>query len=183
MIITAIAKRYARALADVAAETNVQDSVKRELDLLTAVMAEHAELAGVLRNPAVPEGKKVEIITGVLELAHFKMSSLTGNFLGMLIANRRMGLLGQILAAYQQEMDLRRNVVAAELITRFELGEKKQSALAARLQQALGRTMRVSFGKDESIIGGVILRIGSTVYDGSIRRQLEEIQSRLVSES
>ena len=182
MIITAIAKRYARALADVAIETSVQEPLRRELELLNAALAEHAELAGVLRNPAIPAEKKFEIATAVLKMARFEMSSLTGNFLGMLIANRRIGLLGQILAAYQQELDLRQNVVAAELITRYELGEGKRSALAARLQQALGRTMRVRFGKDESIIGGAILRIGSTVYDGSVRRQLEEIQSRLVSE-
>jgi F-type H+-transporting ATPase subunit delta len=182
MIITAIAKRYARALADVAIETSAQEPIRKELELLNVVLTEHAELAGVMRNPAIPSEKKVEILTAVLKMARVETSSLTNTFLGMLIANRRIGLFCQILAAYQQELDLRQDVVAAELITRYELGEEKRSALAARLQQALGRTMRVGFGKDESIIGGAILRIGSTVYDGSVRRQLEEIQSRLVSE-
>jgi len=179
MIVTATARRYAKALSDVAGESGIREAVKKELELLTSMLAEHAELAAVLRNPAIPAEKKSAIVKAVLKIAHSETSPLTDNLIGLLIENRRIGLLDQILAAYQQELDASSNVVAAELVTRIELEPDKRTLLSSRLEQALGRRMRLEFEHDESLIGGAILKIGSTVYDGSIRRQLEEIRSRM----
>lgn len=179
MIITATARRYAKALSDVAGESGSREAVRKELELLAAILAEHAELAVVLRNPAIPAERKSAIVKAVLKMAHSEMSSVTDNLIGLLITNRRTGLLDQILAAYQQELDARSNVIAAELVTRSELDPDMRTSLTSRLEQALNRRMRLEFENDESLIGGAILKIGSTVYDGSIRRQLEEIRSRL----
>jgi F-type H+-transporting ATPase subunit delta len=179
MIISATARRYAKALSDVAGESGSREVIRKELELLASVLAEHTELAAVLRNPAIPAEKKSAIVKAVLEMAHLKLSPLTGNLIGLLIANRRTSLLEQILAAYQQELDASSNIVAAELVTRSELGQDRRTLLASRLEQALGKRMRLEFEHDESLIGGAILKIGSTVYDGSIRRQLEEIRSRM----
>ncbi len=172
----AVAFRYARALADLAGQARVDD-VAAELEAFVAVLGGSADLRNAIQSPAVPPPRKRAVIARMAEM--LPLSALVRRFLYVVVDHRRAGLLAEICEAYEQVMDERQGISRAEVVSARELSRAEQSDLTASLAQLTGRQVRARFAVREDLIGGVIARIGSTVYDGSVRGQLEVLKERL----
>jgi F-type H+-transporting ATPase subunit delta len=175
------ASRYARALFDTLVAEN-GDLVKAHTDLggFASLVKSNDALARVLANPVIPASRK----RGVVEQLIARSGSLQPAIakLLLLLADRdRLGLLGELVEAFDERLLDHQRVVRAEIVTAEPLPAERVNELAGRLKTATGRDVRLEARVDSSIIGGAVTRIGSTVYDGSIIRQLERIKETLVS--
>ena len=177
----AVNNRYARALADVAVEKKLDaDKLVGELHSLSQVLALSAELRAVLETPSVPASQKLKVLDAVV--ARVGASPVVRNFLAVLVGNRRIAALGEIARLFEVEMNERRGFSEAEVTSWRELGEDEKRLLAARLEAVLGKKVRARYQKDESLLGGARIRVGSTIYDGSVRGQLRKLKEQLSTE-
>jgi F-type H+-transporting ATPase subunit delta len=179
MSVTTIANRYARALADVITERGETDRVVEDLDRFAQMMQGHAQLRDVFASPVLPANRKRAVLDQLLQ--RLKLHSTADNFLRLLLKNYRLHDLDHMLRALSQELDGRRQVVTAEITTAREIGEREKRLLLDKLKAKIGKDVRLLFRTDPQIIGGVVTRIGSLVYDGSIRTQLAQMRQRLMS--
>ena len=174
----AAALRYARALFDVAVkEGDDLQQVEDQLAGFAGLFSEHPALARVLLNPVVPVQRKRAAVS---ELAREQALQPVVRKLVELLAERdRLVLLPDLLEAYRGRLLDHRNVVRAEVTTAAELSPARMEDISRRLAEVTGRTVTLSTRVDPAILGGVVARIGSMVYDGSVTRQLEKIRNRL----
>lgn len=183
MTLTAVATRYANALADIVTARGsalTADTALRELQAFQSAVGQSPELAAALETPAVAGARKKAVIGRLVEL--LKLSPITRNFLYVLIDHRRIGSLAEIVRAFETAMDDRMGIVPAEVASAFEMDERARMALAAELEKLTGKRIRMSFAVDHSLIGGVVAKVGSTLYDGSVRGSLESLGRRLSAE-
>jgi F-type H+-transporting ATPase subunit delta len=178
MSVTTIANRYARALADVTDARGETDVVAAEVQWFARLVEQHKELHDVFASPVVPLERKRAVLNEIL--ARLGPQQTTTNFLQLLLTNKRLHDLGAVRQSLARVLDERRGVVAAEVTTARDLGEQERQMLADRLRAATGKQVRLSFHTDPEIIGGVVTRIGSLVYDGSIKTQLAEMRQQLI---
>ncbi len=172
------ATRYARALLDVAVTERADlDQIERDLASVAALFTEHPELTHALVNPVVPVPRKRAAVAELSKAAG--LTSMVSKLLGLLAERDRLVLVPDLLIAYRERLLAHRNVIRAEITTTTPLAPERAKAIEATLSQATGRTVSLTTSVDPSIVGGAIARIGSTVYDGSITRQLEKIRERL----
>ncbi|MCI0419087.1 MAG: ATP synthase F1 subunit delta [Acidobacteria bacterium] len=176
----AIANRYAKALVDVSLKLNQHEQVARELLQFEDLLASQKELALFYSNPAIAVAKKKAATEEILRKLAFCPS--TSNFLLILIDNHRMGVFGEIRKAFQHELNNRLGVTQAEVTTAAELDEETHQKLEAKLAALTGKKVALKFANDPGLIGGVVTRIGDTIYDGSIRQQLNSMKARLSSD-
>ncbi len=174
------AARYARALLDVATvESADLDSIARDLDEFAAFIGQQPALEGLLLNPAVPAPRKraaMEAITRISGLAPIVSKVL------ILLADRdRLRLLNDISAVFRDLLAERQNVVHAELTSAEPLSSDRIQAIEQRLAGVTGKRVSMTTRVDKDIIGGVVARVGSTVYDASIATQLKKIRERLTT--
>ena len=175
----AVANRYARALADVVGRTGEFRKVQQELADFAAVYRESAELREVLKTPAVaPEAKQK--VLGAL-LARLGTSATTSNFLRVLLANYRLGLLEMIQAAYQRIANERMGIVRVSISSAVELQAQSRQDLQARFETMTRNQVEIDFRVEEGLVGGVLAQIGSTLYDGSVRGSLARIREKLTA--
>jgi F-type H+-transporting ATPase subunit delta len=183
------ALRYARALFDVVA-TEERDrrsdaagidaalqAAERQLASFADLFTQHETLAKVLINPAVPAPRKRAAVTELLR--EMKIASPAGKLLVLLAERDRLALLPEIMAAYRQRLLDHQDVVRAEITTTTPLAADRAKAIEQRLARATGRQVTLVARVDPSIIGGVVTRIGSIVYDGSVTRQLQKMKEQL----
>ena len=178
MSLQTVARRYAVALADVVTSRGEAREVREELSAWEEMMRTNAQLLEVFRHPTIPYEQKRRVLDSLV--ARARVRPTTANFLQVLLQNHRLADLGEINRQFTQELDRRTGVVTAEVTTARPVPAPAQEALRARLGQLTGRSVRLQFAVDEELIGGVVTRIGSTVYDGSVRSQLEQIKQRMV---
>jgi F-type H+-transporting ATPase subunit delta len=174
-----IANRYARALADVITERGETDDVIAELNRFGHLMDKHSELRDVFASPVVNLERKRAVLNELLE--RMKLRSTSNNFLRLLLDNSRLQDLNHMLNALLRELDLRTDIISAEITTAREMPEPEKMKMRERIKAATGKEVRLQFRSDPQIIGGVITRIGSMVYDGSIKNQLTQMKQILVS--
>jgi len=183
MPLSAVATRYANAMADVVTATGSslrpQDAVS-ELRSFEAVLRS-AELHNALVTPAIPPGRKRAVVRRLGEI--LKLSAVTRNFLYVLIDHRRMAEFPDIVEAFELVLDERLGFARAEVIAARDLDQSQRGALNAELEKVSGKRLRMRFEVNPALIGGVVARIGSTVYDGSVRGQLQSLERRLAAES
>lgn len=172
--------RYARALFDVAQQEADIDQAGRDLAGFAALVAGHELLPRILSNPAIPAARKRAVVEQLLARAG-SVSPIVGKLLTLLADRDRLVLLPDISAAYQDRLMAHAKVIRAEVVTAVALPEDRVAALQQGLAQATGRQVQIESRIDPSIIGGAITRIGSTVYDGSVSRQLEKMKDALAS--
>jgi F-type H+-transporting ATPase subunit delta len=174
--------RYARALLDVGVQQKADlEHVGEELASFVELFTTNPELGRVLLNPAVPVARKR---AAVAELAAAgRLSSIVSKLVVLLAERDRLTLLPDLLASYRERLLDYQNVVRAEVTTAAALPDDRARALERSLAAKTGRTVRLATRVDPSIIGGVVARIGSTVYDGSVTRQLEKLKETLVQPS
>jgi len=179
---SAVATRYARALADVVLAPGAAappERVAADLRRFTGLFEESAELGNALVSPAVALARKRAVIhrlSGSLAL-----SPVSRNFLMVLVDHRRTGILIEIIAAFEKLVDERLGLVRVEVETAQPLSEAGKSTLAQGLEAATGQKVIVKVSVNPDLIGGVVARIGSTLYDGSVRGRLEALARRLAS--
>ncbi len=176
----AINNRYARALADVAVEKKLDpDQIVGEMNSLAQALTVSTELRIALETPSVPAAQKLKVLDAVV--AKVGASPVARNFLAVLAQNRRIGALGEITRRFEVEMNERRGFSEAEVTSWRDLGDDEKSWLASSLESATGKKIRARYHKDESLLGGARVRVGSTIWDGSVRGQLRKLKEQLSS--
>jgi|SRR5215475_15915428 len=174
-----IANRYARALTDVITDRGETDDVKAELNRFGLLLNQHSELRDVFASPVVSLEHKRAVLNELLD--RLKLRPTSNNFLRLLLDNSRLHDLDHMINALLRELDLRKDIISAEITTAREMSEQEKMKMRERIKAATGKEVRLQFLSDPQIIGGVITRIGSLVYDGSIKNQLAQMKQRLVS--
>ena len=173
----ASAGRYARALLDVAVDQGHTRQVGDDLSAFVAMVGAHAELQRVFTNPAVPMAHKRKLVDALA--ARAGAAAPVANLLGMLAERNRLALLTDIDDAYRRRLMDHDGVIEAEITMAAPLDAAAADALRARLASATGRQVIMTTRTDDALIGGVVARLGSTVYDGSVAAQLQKIRTRL----
>jgi F-type H+-transporting ATPase subunit delta len=180
MTVTTIANRYARALADVIVERNETNEVAKELSDFERMMSGHPQLREVFASPVIAIERKRAVLGELLARVDLRQTS--ANFLRLLLDNGRLQDLDQMMSALTRELDVRMNIVSAEVTTARDIGQQEKAALQNQLKAATGKEVRLRFRTDPAIIGGVVTRIGSLIYDGSIKNQLAQMKRELMSD-
>jgi F-type H+-transporting ATPase subunit delta len=175
----ALTRRYASALADVALEGGVAEAVQQELTEFAGFWGGSPELRNFLASPAVPRGEKVAFIEKLI--ARMGASAVLRNFLCVLVDNHRTALLAELPAAFRAELDQRLGIAEAEVTSSYALSRSEQEELRRALERFTGKQVRIEYRQDEGLIGGLVVRIGSTIWDGSVRSQLARLRAQLVS--
>ena len=177
---SAVASRYARAFADVVmapGSSLLPADAIAQLRAFESVMESSADLRHALASPAVRASQKRAIVSRFSE--ELGLSRLTRNLLFVLIDHRRITLLSHVREAFESESDQRLGFLRAEIISAEALDPQQTAALEAGLTEMTGKQIRARFQVDPSLIGGVLARMGSTVYDGSIRGQLDKMRRQI----
>src|SRR5437763_12843145 len=177
MSVQAVARRYASALADVVLARHEAGKVQDELRIWDEMLQSNPNLREVFANPTVALDQKRAVLKRLIEMAQPRPT--TGNFLKVLLQNQRLTELGEINRKFAQIMDDRGGMVAATVTTARAVPQDAQAKLYDKLATLTGKKVRIDFATDPEIIGGLVTRIGSTVYDGSVRNQLQQIKERM----
>ncbi|HEX8888479.1 MAG TPA: ATP synthase F1 subunit delta [Pyrinomonadaceae bacterium] len=172
-----VARRYATALADVVTARGEAQEVKEELAAWAEMMQSNEQLLEVFRNPTIPYEQKRKVLNTLI--ARVRVRPTTANFLQVLLQNQRLAELSEVNKRFAQILDERSGVVSAEVTTARPVAQSSQAALREKLAAMTGKSVRLSFTTDEELIGGIVTRIGSTIYDGSVRNQLQQVRERL----
>lgn len=172
------ARRYAGALADAVEKTGETVAVQSELTEWETMMQRSSDLLSLFRHPAIQYEQKSKVLESLVGKAGPRKT--TANFLRVLLRNGRLADLGQINQAFAEELDRRSNVVSAHVTSARELSESEQGALQNNLHALTGRKVNLELAVDKDIIGGMVTRVGSTVYDSSIKTQLEDLKQKLI---
>ena len=178
MSVETVARRYANALVDVVAQNNEISVVQTELGQFAQLMNESPQLAVVFRNPAVPYEQKSKILETLLQRTN--PAKTTANFLRILLQNARLADLSVIVERINTVLEERAGIVSAEVTTAQPLAPEQQTALQSKLQTVTGKKVVLNFKINPEIIGGVVTQIGSTIYDGSIKNQLEQLREQMI---
>jgi F-type H+-transporting ATPase subunit delta len=172
-----VARRYAAALADVLLAGGSTRGVQDELIAWESMIQSSELLQQVFSNPTVAYEQKRALLEELIKRT--KVQQPTANFLRILLKNQRLTELGEINKRLAQVLDERSGVIAAQVTTARPVSEEIKKSLNGRLATMTGKDVRLSFAIDETLIGGMVTRVGSTVYDGSIRNQLRQLELRL----
>lgn len=173
-----LARRYAKALADVAADQQLLEEVGRDLGAVAGIMKRAREVATFFASPAVPLAEKRRVLQTVAEGAGVK--PLTTQFLNLILEKRRLGHLSEIAVAYEDLTDERLGRGKATVTSAAPLPESVIRGLTDRLRAATGKEIYLETRVDPAIVGGFIAQIGSTIYDGSVRTQLKKVREHLL---
>jgi F-type H+-transporting ATPase subunit delta len=172
------ATRYAKALLDVAINESDPIAIERDLTTIADSIKQHDELRRILMSPRTPNTVRVNVVKALAERANVQMP--LAKLLAMLAERGRLELLPDMLVVYRERVLAHNNVVRATVTSAAPLSADKVERLEASLSNLTGKKVQLETQVDPSIIGGVVTRIGSTVYDGSIRTQLQKMRQQLV---
>ena len=172
-------RSYGEALADVALAGGRPEQVRRELDDFLAMMSESADLRNFLISPAVSPSSKRSVIAKLVE--RMGASQTLRNFLYLVVDHRRVRLLGAIAEAFGRELNARLGILDAEIAAARDLSGDEKQALVAALERRTGKKIEPSYRVEPALIGGVQVRIGSTILDGSVRSGLDHLRARMAA--
>jgi F-type H+-transporting ATPase subunit delta len=178
MSVQTVARRYASALADVVLQRGEAREVQQELRAWADMLRSNMNLREVFANPTIGLDQKRAVLKRLLEIA--KPRPTTSNFLKVLLENQRITELDEINRKFAEALDDRAGVVAARVTTARPVAADTKQTVEAKLRSLTGKNVRVEFDTDSDIIGGIVSRIGSTIYDGSVRNQLEQIKEKMI---
>ena len=171
------ATRYARALFDVALQESIAERAEQDLAAFAGLLDQHPSLRSVLTHPAIP-GMKKRGLTQAL-VSRLGLSVPAGKLLVMLAERDRLSIVPDVLDVYRERLLEHQQVIRAEVTTAEEMSSEKAIELRDRLTRATGRRVNLTTKVDPAILGGLVTRIGSTVYDGSLAAQLAKMRERL----
>jgi len=173
------AARYAKALLDVSRREGDPQAVERGLAAFVSLTGGHAQLARALVNPAIPVQRKTALVDALI--ARAPVDQVLGKLLRLLAGRDRLVLLPDLLEEYRRRLMDLQNIVRAEVTSAVPLPAGAAQAIEHALAARTGRTVAMKTRVDPAILGGVVTRIGSVVYDGSVKRQLEKMKDSLTS--
>ena len=179
MSIETIARRYGSALADVVQKNNEAEAVSAELAVWQEMLAANPELMQVFANPTIGHMAKERVLEELIQRA--KPLRTTANFLRVLLKNNRLVYLAEIRARFAAIFEERQGIIPARITAARDLSDAQRAGLRDALEKLTGKKVKLDFRVEADIIGGVIARLGSTVFDGSVRTRLEELHSQLLS--
>lgn len=179
MSLQAVARRYAVALFDVVKTNQTMDAAHTALTGFAAVITGSDELQQVFMSPSVPAAKKAAIASALGAEAGLPVE--VSRLVAALADRDRLSLLGDVARAFDARVMQEKHVLDAQVTTAVALSPERTQALADALGKAAGGTVKITATVDPSIVGGVVARVGSTVYDGSVTRQLERLKSQLIN--
>lgn len=175
-----IALRYAHAFAAVVVSQKLDaGAAQQQLGDFRATFEGSRELREVLSDPAIARDQKLRVLDAIA--GKIGMVPQVRNFIAVIMDHDRLADLGEILDEYHAVADEEAGLSEAEIVSAHVLNEEDRSALEAQVAKLAGGRIRATYSEDASLLGGAVVRIGSTVYDGSIRAQLERLKQRLVS--
>ncbi|PWT94067.1 MAG: ATP synthase F1 subunit delta [Acidobacteria bacterium] len=178
VLISTPARRYAKALLDATIKQRNFSIVLEELEGFQKLLKENNLLRQVFLNPAVSPEQKKKILQDIgKKVGH---QQLTTNFLNTLIHRGRLNLLEQITVSAEQQFLEKQGIIVVEVVTARKLDSEEEKKLSAQLEKFTGKKVQLENTVDSTLLGGVITRIGTTVYDGSIQAQLEQIKTKII---
>ena len=173
-----VASTYARAFADVVLDTRL-DAARAVggLRQISALVAESIELRRVWENPAVPAEQKRRLLDAIVQREG--IDKPVRNLVAVLIDHRRIPFLSRIVEQLEKELDARLGFAEAQISSARELSAAEKRALEDQVEKTTGKKVRAQYGLDASLLGGAVVRVGSTIYDGSVKGQLERIKEAI----
>lgn len=171
--VAGLAERYAAALFELAGERKAVDAVASDLTGLRQLIDESADLRRLIRSPVLQRGEQARAIGAIAERAG--LNPLTRNFVGLLARNRRLFALPEMIQGFLQILAERRGEVTAHVIAAQELSETQRKAVDERLRKAVGRKVVVDFRVDPSLLGGLVVKVGSRMVDASLKSKLARL--------
>lgn len=177
MIRKSVLARYARSLAEAASEASVVPEIRANFDHFLSLLEQVPELPPLLRNPVLPASLKQQVLRAIADRCGYH--AFFADFLRILVENHRESCIPQLHALFLEECDRLEGVVRATLTAARPLGAERKQELAAGLALTLGGRVELEEHLDESLIGGLCLQAGGTVYDGTVRGQLQRLTARL----
>lgn len=174
-----IARRYAKALLELAAKAGSVEQVQAELAAIQDLVRAHPDLQRLVSARLIGPGRKAETFDTVLALG--KASDLVRRFFKVVAGAARLDLFHDLVASFHELVDARMGVVEAHVTTAHPLSESQATSLRDSLTRRSGKTIRLRLRQDAALLGGLKVQLGSTVYDASLRGQLEQLKTRLLS--
>ena len=172
--------QYANALADIALAQGAAEPASKQLADFGAVYAESAELRNFLASPAVDRAAKHGVIEKLA--ARLGGSKIIRNFLFVIVDHRRTHILPEIIAAFQDVIRRRQGIAEAEISSAVELSATQKAEFAFTLERLTGKRVESKFLLEPGLLGGAVVRLGDTIYDGSLRNRLNKLRARLAAE-
>jgi F-type H+-transporting ATPase subunit delta len=174
-----IAKRYAKALFEIAEETKKLEKITDDVVFIDSLIRNSRELQLFLKNPIIKEDKKREVLKEIF--SDSRVDPVTLKFIMLLVEKKREDILHDIVKVYQQIYDEKMGIVSAEVVTAVEVGERLKKKIEQKILELTGaKKVKASYRVDPSIIGGIVIRVGDTVYDASIRRRIQLLREQLI---
>jgi F-type H+-transporting ATPase subunit delta len=172
--------QYANALADVALAQGAADAALKQLGDFAGAFGASAELQNVLANPAVPKEAKHGVIEKIA--ARLGAGKIVRNFLFLIADHHRTHILPEILVTFEQVIRQRQGIAEAEIRSAVELSAAQKKRFAQILERITKKKIEAKFLLDPAVLGGAVVRVGDTIYDGSVRNSLNEMRARLEAE-
>jgi F-type H+-transporting ATPase subunit delta len=178
--VASVASIYARAFADVVFDEHLDaQRAIAGLNDITRLFEESLDLRRVWENPAVPADQKHKLLDAIVQIEGIVKP--VRNLVAVLIDHRRLPFLPRIIEQLRKELDARMGFAEAEISSARPLGDNEKRSIEAQVGKVTGMKVRASYGLDPTLLGGAVVRIGSTIYDGSVKGQLEKIREAISS--
>lgn len=172
--------RYAHAFASVAAASHLETApAQQQLQDFAGTLADSRELREVLMNPSIETAQKLKVLDAIS--GRIGMFPQVRNFLAVIMDHQRLDELDEILTEYHAVADEQSNIAEAEITSAHPLNDQDRAELEAQVAKLAGGKIRATYSEDATLLGGAVVRIGSTVYDGSIRAQFQQLKQKLVN--
>ncbi len=181
LVSSVVLDRYAGALVDLAEESKAVSKIQKDLAALESVISESDDLQQFISSPSVSREKQHAVIAEVIKKA--KLQKLTANFLGVLVENRRINILPQVITAFNKEIAKRSGQVEVKVQTAAKITAAQTKTIEKKISASLGVDVIVEASVTPEIIGGMVVTIGSYMIDDSVRRKVERLGSALKSNS
>ncbi len=179
MSVETVARRYANALADVVMTSGDTETVKFELQTWETMISGSRDLHSAFHNPSIAHDNKQKVLESIIQKV--QPSKTTANFLRVLLKNNRLTEIDAINEKFESVIAERSGLISASVVSSRELSDGEKNEMKANLAKLTGgKEINIEYSIDESIIGGAITRVGSTVYDGSVKTQLERLKDQMI---
>ncbi len=177
----AVTSRYARALADIVIDRKlIPGRIREQVNSIAQLVSGNANLRNVWDNPSVPSEQKKKLLDAIAQ--RLVLDPMVRNFIAVLIDNNRIGMIDIIATQFEVELDAQLGIAEARVTSSRDLTTDERVALENQIKQITGKSVRASYATDKGLIGGAMVQVGSTIYDGSVRGQLSRIRETLSAE-
>ena len=176
-MISNISKRYARAFFEIATEEKQLERYYEELNQFALIISQNKALSDFLANPVFEQGSKKGVVESII--GKLQLSGMTISFLKLLVDKKRIDILHDIVICYRQLMDEVLKKVGVNIKTAFPLSSKMQDYIKSSLEKLTGRQVELFIENDPNLLGGIVIGVGDTLYDGSIKNQLNNMRNLL----